>query len=140
LIMNPDVILVASALAPTVLSRNKNPDLYRDPARNDARKRGRMIRRLGQDLVRLAARKVACERSIEPVEKGVTTDAVSFRYQVAELSLQRTLRLSALEFACLCKLAERTGWPDLQLTGEAKALVDATLQTLLEKPATIDSV
>jgi hypothetical protein len=138
--MSPDVILVASALAPTALSRNKNPDLYRDLARNDARKRGRMIRRLGQDLVRLAARKVACERSIAPLEEGVTKGTVSFRYQVAELSLQRTLRLSAIEFACLCKLAERTQWPDLQLTVEARALLDATLQTLLEKPATADSV
>jgi hypothetical protein len=117
--LSPETALVASALAPTVFSRNRNWALFRDPALNEARKRGRVVRSLLLEL-----RKHGSGLTLQVQEEG---ERVRLSYSVTSLQLSRSVLLAQLEYHCLCKLAERANLGGLKLSNDGKAELERIL-------------
>ena len=52
--LHPETLFVATALAPTVYSRNRMFSLFREPAFGAARKRGQLVRSVAREWLKVA--------------------------------------------------------------------------------------
>jgi hypothetical protein len=122
--LSAESALVASALAPTVFSRNRNWALYRDPELNEARKRGRVVRSLLLELRKHGA------ALLLHVEEDLALGSMRLSYSVGSMQLTRSVLLAPLEYYCLCKLAERAGIPGLKLSEAGSSELERVLGSL----------
>ena len=86
-----DALFAALVLAPTVLSRNKHPELYRNPKMAGVRQRAREVR----GFVRLAAG--ARGPCVIEAREGLQDGGERLRYRIDSIRLAGTLTLSAVE-------------------------------------------
>lgn len=127
----PETLFVATALAPTVYSRNRMFSLFREPAFGAARKRGQLVRSVAREWLKAAKSAGGIETAWTERSPGAGTGAWELWYRVSSMHLERRLQLSALERACLLYLLERGKASGVTLTRDERALVERTLAKLV---------
>lgn len=122
----PETLFVATALAPTVYSRNRMFSLFKDPVHAAARKRGQLVRSVARDWLRAQKGNGGIVTRWSQTETGFT-----LWYRIPALHLDRTLELSPLERACLLYLLERGKAEGVELSREERSAVERALAKLV---------
>ncbi len=111
-----DAVLCALALAPSIYSRNKNPDLYEDHAVRRAQRRARVVRGLVRQVLRFGA---------EPAERAPS--GFVLRVDAPELGFKREARLTELEHDLVLYLLARARG---ETAPEARERIESVLARL----------
>jgi hypothetical protein len=122
-------LTIAMAIVPTLYSRNKLFELFRDPGVTHAQSRARLIRSLLRQLASGTAGDVLFERGAPCV--------VTFR--VPSLHLSRRVELTELELGCLLFLVARAGMPDFGPTVSDRVALERALATL-PRPSRLETL
>ena len=127
----PETLFVATALAPTVYSRNRMFSLFREPAYGAARRRGQLVRSVAREWLKAAKNAGGIDTRWSERGGGAGGQCGwELWYRVPAMHLERRLQLSALERACLLYLLERGKASDVVLSREERALVERALAKL----------
>jgi hypothetical protein len=122
-------LTIAMAIVPTLYSRNKLFELFRDPVVAHAQSRARLIRSVLRQLASGTAGDVVFERG--------SPSLVTFK--VPSLHLSRRVELTELELGCLLFLLARAGLTEFGPTVSDRTALERALSTL-PRPSRLEAL
>ncbi|MDP9150169.1 MAG: hypothetical protein M3O36_09550 [Myxococcota bacterium] len=120
-------LVVAMALVPGLLSRNRSFALFEDPDVRRARRRALALCAIVRQLADSG-------REVQALRIARGTNGYELTYSVPGIKVRRRALLSGLEVACLRYLAQRAGVPALRASEEDRSDIDAALRRLASGP------
>ncbi|MDP9036781.1 MAG: hypothetical protein M3O50_18435 [Myxococcota bacterium] len=125
---NREELVVAMALVPGLLSRNRSFALFEDPNVRRARRRALALCAIVRQLA-------DCRGNVQALRIARGTVGYELSYNVPAIKVRRRALLSALEAACVRYLAQRSGVSALHASEEDRSAIDAALRRLASGPS-----
>lgn len=129
-LVDPEALAVALAVAPGVYSRNKMFAFFKDPRMAHARARARLVRAMVQELARAIAGGRPPGVRCEAQPSGRT----ELSYELSALRYSRTVELSSVEMSTVRYLLDKAqaNCAALACSDADRSLVESTLRRLGE--------